>query len=52
MGENFNKGKGRVVGVLNLVKVAEEVFTGKNIREIELRKLSNKAKIGNFKLKR
>ena len=39
--ESFNKGKGRVVDVLNLVKVAEEVLQGERM----LRKLSNNAKI-------
>ncbi len=39
--ESFNKGKGRVVGVLNLAKVAEEVLQGEKM----FRKLSNNAQI-------
>jgi hypothetical protein len=36
--------KGRVAGVPNLAKVAEEVLRGKNFREAELRNFSNNAK--------
>ncbi len=38
--EHFSKGKGQVFGILNLVKVAEEVLQG----ERTLWKLSNNAK--------
>jgi len=36
--------KGRVVGIPNLVKVAEEVLWGENFREAQLQNLSNNAK--------
>jgi hypothetical protein len=36
--------KGRVAGIHNLVKVAEEVLQEENFREAELQNFSNKAK--------
>jgi hypothetical protein len=36
--------KGQVAGICNLVKVAEEVLRGENLREAELQNFSNKAK--------
>jgi hypothetical protein len=42
--------KGRIGGVLNLVKVAEEVLQGRIVRKAELRKFSNNSKIGYFRL--
>ncbi len=37
--------KGRVAGIPNLVKVAEEVLWGGNYREAELANFSNNAKV-------
>ncbi len=37
--------KGRVAGIHNLVKVAEEVLWGENYREAELANFSNNAKV-------